>query len=406
MPKFFYQAINENGNTISGVVEAESIEMTNNILTSRGYILTKVTEEGRVSSGISWTSIKEKLTPIKATELIIFTKQFRTMLRAGVPMIKLLHILENQTENLKLKKIAASMALDIKEGSSLYDAFRKHPKTFSPLYCSMAHAGEASGTLHEILQRLIYIIEHEHKIKSDIKSALQYPILVVFFLGIAFFVLLTFVIPKFVKIFLKAGLDLPLPTRICMFLYQFLANHWYLFFGGVAAAVVALVYYFRTEQGKYVLDASLMKLPIFGPLFIKAAMSRFASIFAILQSSGVAVLDSMKILSGTIGNTAISREFERIRDRLEEGGGIARPLKSARYFTPMVINMVAIGEESGNLDEMLIEVSVHYDSEVEYATKNLSEAIGPILTIGLAGVVGFFALAIFLPMWDLVKIVK
>lgn len=406
MPKFFYQAINENGNSISGTLEAESVEMTNNILTSRGYIPTKVTEEGLVSSGISWTGIKEKLTPIKAQELILFTKQFRTMLRAGVPIIKLLHILENQAENLKLKKIADSMAQDIKEGSSLYDAFRKHPKTFLPLYCSMVHAGESSGALPEILQRLTYIIEHEHKIKSDIKSALQYPLIVFIFLGVAFFVLLTFVIPKFLKIFLKTGLDLPLATRICMFLYHFIANHWHLFFGGIAAGSVALIYYFRTEQGKYIRDASLMKLPILGPLFIKAAMSRFASIFAILQSSGVAVLDSMRILSKTIGNAAISREFDRIRDRLEKGKGIAEPLKSSKYFTPMVINMVAIGEESGNLDEMLNEVSVHYDSEVEYAMKNLSEAIGPIMTIGLACVVGFFALAIFLPMWDLTKIVK
>lgn len=406
MPKFFYQAINENGNSISGTLEAESIEMINNILASRGYIPTRVTQARGVSSGISWTGIKETLTPVKTRELIIFTKQFRTMLRAGVPIIKLLHVLENQAENLKLKKIAGSIAKDIKEGASLYDAFRKHPKTFSSLYCSMVHAGERSGALPEILKRLAYIIEHEHKIKSDIKSALQYPVFVFTFLGVAFFVLLTFVIPKFLTIFMKAGLELPLPTRICIFLYQLLDNHWYLIVGGVPVGTAALIYYFRTEEGKYIFDASLMKLPILGSLFIKTAMSRFASIFAILQSSGVAVLDSMRILSETIGNTAISHEFDRIRDRLEKGRGIAEPLKSSKYFTPMVINMVAIGEESENLDEMLNEVSMHYDSEVEYAMKNLSEAIGPIMTIGLACVVGFFALAIFLPMWDLTKVVK
>ena len=149
-----------------------------------------------------------------------------------------------------------------------------------------------------------------------------------------------------------------------------------------------------------------MKLPLIGPLFIKAAMSRFASIFAILQSSGVAILDAMKILSGTIGNAAISREFDQINERLEEGRGIAEPLKSARYFTPIVINMVAIGEESGNLDEMLSDVSEHYDSELEYSMKRLSDAIGPILIVGLAAVVGFFALAIYLPMWDLTKMVR
>jgi type IV pilus assembly protein PilC len=219
-------------------------------------------------------------------------------------------------------------------------------------------------------------------------------------------VLLTFVIPKFVNIFLGAGLKLPLPTVICMFLYDFFSEYWYLLLGGVAAMIVALNYYLRTDQGRYVRDAFLMKVPIIGPLFIKAAMSRFASIFAILQSSGVSVLDSMKILSGTIGNTAIARQFDMINERLEEGRGIAVPLKSAKYFTPIVTNMIAVGEESGNLDEMLKEVSDHYDVELEYAMKKLSDAIGPILTIGLAAVVGFFALAIFLPMWDLIKIVR
>ncbi|RLC06122.1 MAG: type II secretion system F family protein, partial [Deltaproteobacteria bacterium] len=165
-------------------------------------------------------------------------------------------------------------------------------------------------------------------------------------------------------------------------------------------------YYLRTEQGRYVRDLCIMKLPVIGPLFVKAAMSRFASIFAIFQSSGMAVLDSMRILSKTIGNAAISREFDYIRDRIQQGSSISAPLKSAKYFTPMVVNMVAIGEESEKLDEMLLEVAEHYDSEVEYAMHSLSEAIGPMLTVGLAGVVGFFALAIFLPMWDLTKLVK
>ncbi len=176
--------------------------------------------------------------------------------------------------------------------------------------------------------------------------------------------------------------------------------------GGSVALVALLSYYLRTEQGKFVRDSLLMKLPILGPLYVKAAMSRFASIFSILQSSGVAVLEAMKILSVTIGNTAISREFEKINERLEEGRGIAEPLKSAKYFTPIVINMVAIGEESGSLGEMLSEISEHYDAEVEYAMKSISDAIAPILTVGLAVVVGFFALAIFLPMWDLTKMVK
>ena len=321
-------------------------------------------------------------------------------------MVKLLQVLENQTENLNLKKTISTILHDIQEGSSLYNAFKKHPKAFSTLYCSMLQAGEASGALPEVLERLTYIIDHEHKVKSDIKAAFQYPLIVIIFLAIAFVVLLTFVIPKFVKLFLNAGLDLPIPTKICMVMYQFMADYWYLLIGCVVAGALGLNYYFRTEQGRFIRDSFLMRLPLLGPLFIKAAMSRFASIFAILQSSGITILDSMKILSKTIGNTAIAREFDQINEQLEEGRGIAAPLKNAKYFTPIVINMIAIGEESGNLDELLGEISEHYDVELEYALKKLTDSIGPVLTVGLAAVVGFFALAIFLPMWDLLGVVN
>jgi type II secretory pathway component PulF len=406
MKKFAYQAIDESGVTISSVVEAESAEMANDILLSRGYIPTKITTEGAVSLRQTWLNIMAKITPIKAQELILFTKQFRTMLRAGVSLIKLLQIMGHQTENITLKKIVVSMTEDVKSGLSIYDAFKKHPKTFSNLYCGMVRAGESSGALPEVLDRLIYIIDHEHKIKSDIKAAFQYPIIVTIFLGVAFMVLLTFVIPKFVKIFLSAGLDLPVPTQICMLMYNFWANYWYMLIGGIFALGVGLRFYLRTESGKFVRDSLVMRLPILGPLFIKAAMSRFASIFSILQSSGVSVVDSMKILSGTIGNAAISREFNQIIEKMEEGWGIAKPLESAKYFTPIVINMVAIGEETGNLEETMLEIAEHYDVEVEYAMKKLTESIGPMLTVGLAAVVGFFALAIFLPMWDLIGVVK
>jgi len=406
MAKFAYQAIDESGKTISSVVEAESVEKASSLLLSRGYIPVDVTEEGGASPRQAWMRIRARFTPIKAPELILFTKQFRTMLRAGVSIIKLLQVLEHQTENLNLQKIVASMSQDIQEGSSLFEAFKKHPQVFSNLYCGMVRAGESSGALPDILDRLIYIIDHDNKIRSDIKSALSYPIIVITFLAVAFVVLLTFVIPKFVGIFLKAGLKLPVPTKICMLLYQYSASYWYLLVGGIVALGVGLNFYLRTESGKYRLAALLMRLPFLGPLFIKAAMSRFASIFSILQSSGVSVLDSMKILSGTIGNVAIAREFDRIIEMLEEGRGIAKPLESAKYFTPLVINMVAIGEESGNLEEMLKEISDHYDVELEYAMKKLTDAIGPMLTVGLAAVVGFFALAIFLPMWDLIGVVK
>jgi len=406
MPKFSYQAITETGATVSGELEAESLESANSILASRGYIPTRVKAEQKGLSGFQMSSIRELLAPIKSPDLILFTKQFRTMFNAGVAMINMLEILEEQTENPKLQRVLGKMHQDIKEGASLYEAFSRHPKVFSPLYCSMIRAGESSGALPDVLDRLTYIIEHEHSVKSDIKSALTYPIIVVVFLFSAFLILITQVIPKFVNIFKNAGLTLPLPTQICIFIYEFLASYWYLIIGAVVVTVVFLYYYLKTAQGKYVRDSILMRVPLLGPLFVKSAVSRFASIFSILQSSGVDVLDSMDILSGTIGNAAIGRQLEGIKDRLAEGRGIAAPLSEARYFTPMLINMVAIGEESGNLENMLQDVASHYDTEVEYSMKKLSEAIGPLLTVGLAAVVGFFALAIFLPMWDLTLMAK
>ncbi len=401
MPKFSYRAITETGTTTRGEIEAESVDKASSQLASQGYIPTRVKEERAAGTGIQLATIFDSLFPVKAPELILFTKQFNTLIRAGVPMLTLLRVLEEQTEHPKLQKVLGNIRRDIKEGSSLHEAFRQYPKVFSPLYCNMLKAGEASGSLNEVLDRLTYIIEHEHKVKSDIKSALMYPIIVICFLFIAFIVLLTGVIPRFVSIFKSAGLQLPLPTQICMLLYGFLVNYWYIAFGIAVVGTVSLYLFLKTPQGRYLFSKTMMKLPIVGPLFSKSAISRFASIFSILQSSGIDILQTMDILSETIGNAAISHELDGIRNRLAEGHGIAGPLSSAQYFTPMLINMVAIGEESGNLEELLQDVALHYDTEVEYSMKKLSEAIGPVLTVGLAVVVGFFAMAIFLPMWDL-----
>ncbi|OIP88070.1 MAG: type II secretion system F family protein [Syntrophobacterales bacterium CG_4_8_14_3_um_filter_58_8] len=408
MTNFSYEAINESGMSVNGTIEADSVEMAENLLLAKGYIPTRVSAAAASrTGGVSvFSRIQERLSTVKIGDLILFTKQFRSMMKAGVPIIRLLQVLENQTGNKILKGVIAQMSQDIKAGLTLYESMKRHPAIFSPLYLSMVNAGEISGVVPDILARLIDIIEHEAKIKSDIKSALQYPFIVVIALGIAFFVLLTFVIPKFAIIFTKAGLTLPLPTKIAMLMYQLLANYWYLLIGGAVVLIIALRLYLKTPPGRYAKDLFILKLPLFGPLFQKAAMSRFASIFAILQASGVPVMQAMEVLSGTIGNAAISGEFDKVRERIREGQGIAGPLGAAKFFTPMVVDMVAIGEESGNIEDMLHQVALHYDDEVNYAVKSLSDMIGPILIVGLAAVVGFFAMAIFLPMWDLTKMTK
>jgi len=406
MGTFAYTAINETGTLVKGEIDAASEEHALDRISQQGLIPESVKEKSG-SASRSFSSLEDRLTTIKARDLILFTKQFKTLIQAGVPMMDVLTTMEVQTENKRLKKVVSQIRIDIREGGNLFTAFSEHGDVFSELYCNMLNAGEASGALPDVLERLIYIIDHEDKLKSDIKSAMRYPMIVVGFLGVAFFVLLNFVIPKFVKVFEAAKLDLPLPTQICIIMHEAMYNYWLIGIFVIAATLfLGYYFFFKVPSGILLRDQAVLKMPLIGPVVSKAAMSRFASIFAILQTSGITVLESIDVLAKTINNAAITREFVKVKDMLTAGKGISQPLKSSKYFPPMVINMVAIGEETGNLDDMLTEISHHYDAEVEYSTKAMSEAIGPILVVGLAAVVGFFALAIFLPMWDLTQMAR
>lgn len=402
--EYTYKAINSAGTRVTGTIQAASPDEAREKLAADDLIPESV-NGGAGASGNIGDRLNLFLARVRLPDLILFTKQFRTLFNAGIPMNRLLEVLSEQTDNLKLKKTAERMGSRIQEGTSLTDAFREHRRIFSPLYTSMIQAGESSGRLGEVMDRLVYLLQHEHKVKSDIKSATRYPKIVLVVLSLAFLFLLTWVVPQFVSIFKGAGIDLPLPTRISLLLHQWLVGYWFLSLGGLILFILGLRFYLKTQTGQYNKDYLLLKIPIIGPVFQKGAMSRFASIFSILQASGVPVLNALDVLAGTIGNKVISSEFERLQDDLKEGRGISGPLSKSPFFTPMVVSMVAIGEESGNLEEMLHEISVHYDDEVEYAVSQMSEHMGPILIIALAAVVGFFALAIFMPMWDLVQMV-
>jgi type II secretory pathway component PulF len=404
MAIFAYSGRNQQGEKINGQIDAGTLEEARNVLLGKDVIPTNLKEARSTKSSVaSAFSLRAR---VKTPELLLFTKQLRTMLNAGLTFIRILGILKEQSTNKTLIRALDEMDRDIEEGNTLTDAFLKQGHIFPPLYCSLIRAGEVSGTLPEVLERLIYISEHEYRLREDIKAALRYPKMVVVTLGLAFFVLLTFVIPKFVGVFQSAGLDLPLPTRICLAMYTGLQHYWYYLLGGGVLLFLLLKWYSSTVSGAYILDVIQLRIPIIGPLFNKAAMSRFASILSILTASGVTILSSITIISDAIGNSAIAREFDRLSDQMEEGHGIAKPLREAKFFPPMVVNMVAIGEEAGSLEEMLRQIASHYDEEVEYTTKGLGEAIGPVLIVCLTAVVGFFALAIFLPMWDLTKIVQ
>lgn len=407
MALYLYSAINETGNPVSGEVEADSRQHAMELVALKGFIPEKIQKKAMPKTARSSSRILSNLlSPISHKEMILYTMQLRTLLDAGVPIIQIFRILEEQTNNSRLRDITRDMEGEVRSGGSLFQAFSRHRHVFSKLYCTMIKAGELSGTLPDILKRLIYILEHEEKIRGDIKAAIRYPAIVLCFLVLAFFVLLTFVIPKFVVLFQGAGIALPFPTRVCMFMYEVLSQYWFQLLIAGTVLLVSCGLYLKTKSGRFFLDYFLLRVPLVGSLMVKTAMSRFASIFSILQSSGTSVLESIKLLSETLNNEAINREFGKIEELLVEGRGIAVPLSRARYFPSMVVNMVAIGEESGNLDGMLTEIARHYDIEVEYATKTFSDALGPLLVVGLSAIVGFFAFAIFLPMWDLTKMVQ
>lgn len=401
MQEFSYRAFDQNGEQIDGILKAYSEEEAGNILLGRGYIPSELKRRKAVDASLNELQEYLSLERVGAKDLIIFTKQFKTMVRAGVPMLETLPILKRQTENNKLKRIITGVAADIEGGASIPEAFRKYSSVFSPLYCSVLHAGERGGALAEALERLISILEHEYKVKSDIRAAMFYPAIVLGALCVAFFLLLVYVVPKFVRLFESRNLDLPLPTQICIQLYRLVSDYGFILLPGFIIVVFSLMIWFKTETGGYFLDAFLIRLPILGGVIKKSAMSRFASIFSILYSSGVPVLDAIRIMSGTLNSRVISYEFNNIITEIEKGSSISKPLQESSYFTPMVINMISVGERTENLAQMLDEVSKHYDSEVEYAMRGITEALTPILTIGMAIVVGFFALAIFLPLWDI-----
>jgi len=404
MITYRYKAINDTGKIISGIIEAQSPDHANDLLGARGLSPVSMSDEHAGRRAWSMEALKRQMTSVHPEELILFTKQLSTMLKAGIPVLRVMDILESQSENPRLREISRAIGLDIRSGLNLSSALRRHADVFSPLYCSMVLAGESSGALPQILTRLIYIITHEYKVKTEVRSVLQYPVIVLVSLITAFVMLITFVIPRFAVIYRRVDIELPLPTRICLYLSQLFNQQWPWLVAGACVLAGLAIFAVHTRRGRFEWDRFKLHIPLVGVLLKKAALSRFASIFSILQSSGVGIMDSIKILSGTIGNVAIGRELEQLQSKLEQGHGIARPLMNAKYFTPMLVNMVAVGEEAGNLDEMLREVSLHYDAEVEYATRRLTTAMGPILIVALSAMVGLFALAVYMPMWDLAKL--
>lgn len=403
MPTFEYKALNDMGVEITEVMEAPNSSAVAEKLDKLGYLPLKIKSKAGFSN-IEIFSKKNK--KVKEEHVIMLTRQLVTLLKAGVPLLSCLEALVEQTEDEDLRAVLEKLYVDIESGISFSDALNKHPKVFSELYTNSVKAGEMGGALDDILDRLGELMEHDMATRARVKSAMRYPIIVVISLVLAITVLVMLVVPKFMDIFEQMGLDLPLPTRLLILAYTILANYWYFLIIIIVVLVIAFLKYIKTEKGSYQWDQVLLTLPIFGDLNLKTAMSRFSRMFVTLNSSGLPILQTLEIVAKTVGNKVVGKELEKASHGIVQGKGIAVPLGQSKIFPPMVVRMISIGEQSGSIDTMLLNVSKHYDKEVEYAVKNLTTMIEPILTVGLGLIVLFLAMAIFLPMWDLTKIAQ
>jgi type II secretory pathway component PulF len=403
MPQYEYKARDKEGNLRAGTMEARAKEAVADQLSGQGYIPVLIEEQKPPLLGPDFL---ERFTRVKPQDLIIFSRQLGTLMNSGIPFMQSLTTMERQTENPRLKKTIASIRRDVEAGGSFSTALAKHPAIFSKLYVSMVQAGETAGILDDILDRLALLAEHEAETRARVKAAVRYPLIVVAAICAAFAFLVSFVIPRFAGIFAQFKTELPLPTRVLININYVIQHYWYLIVLGTGLLVWGILWYVRTPNGRWQWDRLKLKLPVFGILFQKVALSRFARIFGALQKSGISMMLTLEIAEETLGNVVIARAVEEMRESLRAGKGLSGPMEASGLFPPLVVQMMAVGEETGNIDTMLNKVSDYYDRDVEYTIRNLSTLIEPILLLFIGGMVLFLALAIFLPMWNLMSLFR
>jgi type IV pilus assembly protein PilC len=359
-------------------------------------------------------SVREKPKDIKITfgtgvgtrDIVIFTRQFATMINSGLPLVQSLDILAEQTENEALRKTISEVLYDVESGHTLADAMGKHPKIFTELYVNMVAAGEAGGILDTILLRLATFLEKNDALIRKIKGAMIYPAVIFTVAGGAIAILLAFVIPTFQTMFESAGIPLPLPTRVVIWMSQFLQSYWWALGAGIILGVAGLRAYYKTPQGNLLIDRMLLNIPILGDLQRKAAVSRFTRTLGTLVSSGVTILEGLEITAKTAGNRVIHDAVMGSRASIAGGETIAGPLKESGVFPPMVVQMINVGEQTGGLDEMLSKIADFYDEEVDAAVEALLAAMEPIMIVVLGVIVGGMIVAMYLPIFDMINAVQ
>ncbi len=400
MPKFEYTARNAQNQLLKGTIDAPNKDEAAKQIKQKKLIMVSLNEPPKKLS-ISFGG-----SGVPTRDVVIFTRQFSTMINAGLPLVQSLTVLAEQTENKVLSDTTRAVVYDVESGATLADAFGKHPKVFSELYVNMVAAGEAGGILDTILGRLAVFLEKNDALVRKVKGAMVYPSVIFSVAAIAISVLLIFVIPVFEKMFASVNLELPLPTAIVVKLSRFLIGYWWALGAAGFGAFVLLKQYNATPNGKKNIDTFLLKVPVLGDVIRKSAVSRFTRTLGTLISSGVSILDGLEITAKTAGNRVIHDAVMASRASIAGGETIAAPLKESKVFPPMVTSMISIGEQTGGLDEMLSKIADFYDEEVDVAVSALLSLMEPIMIVVLGVVVGGMVVAMYLPIFDMINTVQ
>ncbi len=400
MPVFQYTA-----RTLKGELVNDKID-----LPSRDHVIAHLRKNRMVVVQVRQAPTELRLPKlgagIKTRDVVVFTRQFATMINAGLPLVQALDILAQQTENKRLAETTRQVVYDVESGHTLADALRKHPKAYSDLYVNMVAAGEAGGILDTILVRLAQFLEKNDAIVRKVKGAMIYPAVIISVAVIAISVLLIFVIPTFQNMFASVNLDLPLPTRVVIGMSNVLKHYWWAIIAVMVGSVFMINRYYKTAPGRLQIDALLLRLPVLGDVIRKAAVSRFTRTLSTLISSGVSILDGLEITARTAGNMVIHNAVMESRASIAGGETIAAPLQKSAVFPPMVISMIAVGEQTGGLDEMLSKIADFYDDEVDAAVSALLSLMEPIMIVVLGVIVGGMVVAMYLPIFAMVNAVQ
>lgn len=406
MPVFQYTGRNNQGQAVDGNIEANSADAVATQLLNTGVIPVDITQAKKEQKTNSFNFDFSKNKKPTLDDLVLFSRQMYTLMRAGVPIIRSITGLTDTTRNQVLQKTLHAVRLEIEGGHELSTALAQHPDIFSHLFVSMVQVGENTGNLDDVFLQISGYLEREKNTRDQIRSAIRYPTFVLIAITIAMFIINMWVIPTFAKVFAGFGAELPLPTRILLGISEFTVDYWYLITGSLLAAFFGVSHYIKTEKGHWQWDRFLTRIPIIGSIVLRATLARFAHSFSMSLSAGVPLVTGLALVSRAVDNVFIGGHIADMRSGIERGDTLTRTAVSTEMFTPLVIQMLTVGEETGNIDDMLKEVADFYDREVDYDVKNLTSAIEPILIVFIGAMVLVLALGVFLPMWDLAGAAK